>query len=546
MTSNAAINKYAVEPLRMVDETSRLVGSYEDIVVALRAKVREVRELRKVSVQGQMPLTQLEVVVFGHGGRDTNCWLALVEAVASDKDLQEIVHVTVCSCSWPDDSWEPVMADFTDFLMESGKMRKGSMTFNVLKYGEEPERLMARVNEQLAGKHLIIQCEQGVDMFIEPVTSEWLQDNFEDWFMHCACMKYAETEGIQSLLIQTNADLDLGRGIDQHDLEAFLFGDDQLQTSAFNQQISFKSAEASEPSTLLDLAVKLGGARDKKHAFIEYLGFNPANHSSLSSFYAGYMAFSASQTDAAIPVAGILEVISCLLKTSAGTLPWSLASEADSPPQPMWMLARFLTPNEDKTGCLRVLTQCRAAGIDQAKTYAEFLVNWMKAREARRRRRHCVPSESRFKSKFWSQLQLAKLTANSVRTTRPDFILWDGEGTMLTEALQHLAQKTKEHTDKKVARADAGGAHGFQPDYGSLSPLAWWVMAHVVHILDFTCRMLESPRGVDGEYEYIKDGLPTCEGTPEPIQEVLAELLLAALVEAWTGSNRNKKLCRIM
>ena len=41
MTSNAAINKYAVEPLRMVDETSRLVGSYEDIVVALKLEKKQ-------------------------------------------------------------------------------------------------------------------------------------------------------------------------------------------------------------------------------------------------------------------------------------------------------------------------------------------------------------------------------------------------------------------------------------------------------------------------------------------------------------------------
>ena len=94
-------------------------------------------------------------------------------------------------------------------LIKRGTVPNGMLTFEVLKYGEEPERLLERVNQQLVDKHLIVQCEQGVDLFTEPVTSEWLQDNFEDWIIHWACMKHAEAEKIQSLLLQTNADLDL-------------------------------------------------------------------------------------------------------------------------------------------------------------------------------------------------------------------------------------------------------------------------------------------------------------------------------------------------
>ena len=106
---------------------------------------------------------------------------------------------------------------------------------------------------------------------------------------------------------------------------------------------------------------------------------------------------------------------------------------------------------------------------------------------------------------------------------------------MLKSALAYVAFSTQHHQDKKVARADAGGALCTQPDYGQLSPLAWWVMGHVVHILDFTCRMLESSCGADFEYALINSGLPSlhAEATIEPIQQKLADLLSEALVKAW-------------
>ena len=106
---------------------------------------------------------------------------------------------------------------------------------------------------------------------------------------------------------------------------------------------------------------------------------------------------------------------------------------------------------------------------------------------------------------------------------------------MLKSALSYVAFSTQHHTDKKVDRADSGGALCTQPDYGQLSPLAWWVMGHVVHILDFTCRMLESPSGDDREYQNIMTGLPPfpADLKMESIQQMLADLLSAALVQAW-------------
>ncbi len=169
MKSIAAMDECAGASRLMVDEASRTVGSYASIVVELRTKIREVYEAQPAKPNADTPL---QVIVLGHGGRDTNCWLAVVEAVAFAVDLQKIVHVTVCSCSWPDDSWEPVMDNCVRFLIESGTVGEGRITFTVLKFGEEPDQLLERVNEQLVRKHLIVQCEQGVDMFTQPVTGE--------------------------------------------------------------------------------------------------------------------------------------------------------------------------------------------------------------------------------------------------------------------------------------------------------------------------------------------------------------------------------------
>ena len=267
MTSIAALGEHAGASHLMVDAASRTVGSYASIVVALRTKLREVYVANAARANSD---TQLQVIVLGHGGRDTNCCLAVVQAVAFAVDLRENVHVTVCSCSWPDDSWEPVMRKYVDLLMKRGTVPNGMLTFEVLKYGEEPERLLERVNQQLVDKHLIVQCEQGVDLFTEPVTSEWLQDNFEDLIIPYACMKHAETQKIQSLLVQTNSDLYLSRGIDKCDLEARIFGMGRLQTNAFTQSSTFQSEEAlaTLPVTLQNLAVQLGGQQNKSKAFV--------------------------------------------------------------------------------------------------------------------------------------------------------------------------------------------------------------------------------------------------------------------------------------
>ena len=178
---------YSGEQRPMIDEASRCLGSYGDAVVALRKHMWAARALSKLADS-----EKLEVVVFGHGGRDTNLWLAVVEAVSRDKGLRDVVRVQVCSCSWPNDEWEHVMASYADRLCINGPARKGSIKFHYMKFHEDHAKLRARIDEHLRGKHLVVQCEQGVDFFHEPVTGEWLQDNYEDNMVHMACTNYVE------------------------------------------------------------------------------------------------------------------------------------------------------------------------------------------------------------------------------------------------------------------------------------------------------------------------------------------------------------------
>ena len=82
-TSASANDKFhSGGALPMVDPTTRCVGGYGDIVVALRTNMHKARVSASLSLN-----ERLEVAVFGHGGRDTNCWLALVEAAALDETL---------------------------------------------------------------------------------------------------------------------------------------------------------------------------------------------------------------------------------------------------------------------------------------------------------------------------------------------------------------------------------------------------------------------------------------------------------------------------
>jgi len=528
----------------MVDPATRCIGGYGDVVVGLQAKMHEARVSAALSLN-----EKLEVVVFGHGGRDTNGWLALVEAVALDEVLRDIVRVSCFSCSWVDDEWEPVMARYVDHLFATGKVAEGSIEFNIMKYHEENSVLMARIAGHLEGKHLIVQCEQGVDMFVEPVTGEWLQDNYEDHAVHNACMEHAERMHVPSLLLQTNADLDLSRGIDGEELSASIFGG-QLQTEAFGLKIEFvHGSEVTvvqrQPQTLIELACAVGGAQDKKLAFKQLLNFDPAQYATLSRLYPRYIAFSAAHTDASVPVAGALELAVVLL-ANGHPMTWRLATEAPPPPRPQWMLARFLLPREVEHGHVCVLKEFRRAQMHTAKTLAEYLGRWMAARAFHRVRRNVVPRHSRFAAKFWMQLDLGREIAESTRAQCPDFDLCPGGSSeLLVQALGHVgrALKTLRFEPPFKCREDLEQeGRTSQADFGELGPLWLFTQPHFIHVLDFACRMLEAPQGIASEYSSIESGLPPRPGSVRATSasRTVARLLTEGLVEAWLERRRRR------
>ena len=85
--------------LPMLDAASVVPGGYIDVVAGMQTKLRQ-------AVTNCVHGASMNVLVVGHGGRDSLGMLVVVEAVARDPDLCARVQVHVCTCSWPDDQWE--------------------------------------------------------------------------------------------------------------------------------------------------------------------------------------------------------------------------------------------------------------------------------------------------------------------------------------------------------------------------------------------------------------------------------------------------------
>jgi len=507
--------------LPVIDQASRCLGGYAEAVSSLRATLNQA-----LSTSGLDDGVRLRVTMFGHGGRDTTCWLAAVQAVAGDVRLRERVLVELYSCSWPDDDWEFAMTAFLERLKATGSVPSACASFTVMKYHEEHSKFMERMTGCLQGAHVVIQCEQGVDFFVEPVTGEWLQDNYEDWAVAEACVAYAESTGALSLLVQTNSDLDLYRGIDADDLNANVFAG-QLQTEAFSTSLG---NWGQGPLTGIGLAVMLGNAPSKKAACRALLNFDPANFASLSDLYPSFMAFSASQSDAPISVAGVLELMAALTRMDHN-LPWKGA--AGTLPVPQWMVARLLLPNEVPQGHLRVIAQFRYAGLHTASTYAEFYGRLMCARRGRRRHANSYSQSSRYLAGTWGQLNLGKQVAEAVRAKVPDFDLWKHGDDFLVRALCRGPERNIAGVRDALTRK-ARAVQG--PDFTEVSPCWVWNGGNIIHILDFACRLLESP-DAPAELEEMKTRLPPCaEPWAGQLGQCSARFLEEALVEEWRAA----------
>ena len=363
---------------------------------------------------------------------------------------------------------------------------------------------------------------------VEPVTAEFLQDNYEDLLVHDVSMTYAEKNKIPCLLIQTNSDLDLCRGIDKAALNDTVFNH-QLQSGAFNQAIDInkviaqKAGLPSVPRTILELACMLWKINKKKafqHLFgiqTETLGITETRW----NLYTAYMVFAGTETQASIPIAGLLEIITSVLRQT----PFSHNIRLDSiPTSPQWMVGEFLSPtSKTHTSHIRVLSQFRDAQLNAASTYAEFLAQWMASRANQRTHHVVIPANTRHRKSFWLQLELARQVAIKVRVLCPNFVLWTDKPhkyTLLVNALNHVALSAQKCTNTKVVQQQVVvKARMLQPNFGTLSPLAFWVGGGTIHILDFTCRMLEAPEGIEGEYNYICENLPQ----PRPSQHKIDE-----------------------
>jgi hypothetical protein len=291
--------------------------------------------------------------------------------------------------------------------------------------------------------------------------------------------------------------------------------------------------------------------KDKKAAFWRDLNFDTSRYGDISSLYCSFILFAADRTEAPLPVAGILEVAMALI-AKAHELPWTLEAEVLAP---QWLLARCLLPKETDGSKIRVVSQFKSAGIDQARTFAELFGKWMFARHGHRKRVNVVSAESRFTKSFWFQLILAKRLADKVRSQCPGFQLWLGGGYELFQrALERVGEAEKAKVDESAGHngqsrnvncaATTIIARSAQPDFGELSPLWKWTWPGRKSILDFSCRMLEAS-SIDEEYESIVSGLPARPKDlklPSKGEEAEAELLGDSLIAEWNACKESGKV----
>ena len=199
-------------------------GNYANTVIELQKRLTALVK----------PPDKLEVVAVGHGGRD--CWvsLLLVQAVATNDLLCNHVQIVILSCTWPGDRWEELMEkDLARFPLFVRSLK--------FQFHREHHIWVQDLRCHLQRADIILQCEQGVDYFVPPgrlgkhvLVSPFLQDNYEDWMVFYEGMLHVmEKPQSQMWLLQTNPDLDIGRGISRLELQHEVFGQ-QLKCEHFS------------------------------------------------------------------------------------------------------------------------------------------------------------------------------------------------------------------------------------------------------------------------------------------------------------------------
>lgn len=433
------------------------LGSYDEVVLEMQGRLE--------TLAGQCH-SQLNVALVGHGGRDTWLSLALVQA-ASCARLRGRVHVLILSSTWLNDGWEPSMQEYLNALEQQGHIAPGCITFTVFHYQRPYSVLTAELAHRLQGANLVVQAEQGVDIFVppgrfgkSPLIVPFLQDNFEDWFMLHECTKYCATNNVPMWMLETNPPLDIGAGIDGDELNRNIF-DGRLQIEKFEHSVLVGTKEG----RLIDICLSLRDATvEVKTALLRDAGIRDfdAQTVPLTGFYAGLVMFTCLKFDTAAPIAGFLELLLKLIKTEKPL------------PSPQWLLARHIMPGE--IGLVRVLTDLDVAlqRLPTNASHADWLFSIMLFR--RHTPQVVFPEQppgadtlvaDRTVYRMCSSLFWALNTAEQVLAQCPDFDLWQHEGLLLT-ALTKL-------------QFDICGLYCCLP----------------LQAMDFTCRLLELRKVMD-------------------------------------------------
>lgn len=516
--------------LAMFEPSSLIVDQYSEIVTQLRICLN-----RRLSTEAFDANNRLSVVIFGHGGRDTCLSFAVIQAVAFDEKLRDVVDVHVCTCSWDDDDWEPRIIEYVDGLKtlkiipetinwEAFEFRNGYKTMltetNLLQ-DLSHGALRNKLRQQMEGKHMIIECEQGLDVFV-PLWADKMQDNYEDWIVHAEALLYAaESPGVEVMLLQSNPELDLARGINGEEVNANIFGG-KLQIDAFTQKLSWKTdVPASlldrdpraggvprQPETVIQLAILCGALNNPKLGLEECFGIsidkndpysmqkasgavNPATDTKdlfVGNLYVGSTLHLVVNNICPIPVVGMLE---CMANMS-----WLGASNAvvdanGSVPKPSWLLGYSWRPGHWQPSQPRIVDEWRVAFHDLELTASRTDWFWalMKYRNGRRQPMGGVfQVHPRCQGGFECQLALAETIARRVRDRCPNFNLW-----ARPQLLRNALSKMSDHTNKSIF-------HNMR-----------------IMIVDFVCVLLEHPSVDDGMRHVKQVVLPHLEFSEKPL-----------------------------
>ena len=159
-------------------------------------------------------------------------------------------------------------------------------------------------------------------------------------------------------------------------------------------------------------------------------------------------------------------------------------------------------------------------------------------------------TKGRFQAVLRQQLLLARKVARNVMTAYPGFALFGkNQHKLLEQALTGVDKEllTSEHDEvKKMIKQRSSIAEQSEPDF-VLVPISFFTEARCLPVLDNTCRLLGSKRGVQTEFKEVlqtrpprekgRDGKDIDDETDmqdlQAITKVLAAVLEKNLIDVW-------------